>query len=56
MNVAGDDQFIVKVPNNAGEIDYRVGDNIFVDGRPTIAGRLTRRDLANVGNNKIRAA
>ena len=30
MNVAGDDQFIVKVPNNAGEIDYRVGDNIFV--------------------------
>jgi len=30
MNVAGDDQFIVKVPNNAGEIDFRVGDNVFV--------------------------
>jgi putative spermidine/putrescine transport system ATP-binding protein len=30
MNVAGDDQFIVKVPNNSGEIDFRVGDNVFV--------------------------
>ena len=30
MNVAGDDQFIVKVPNNEGQIELAVGNNIFV--------------------------
>ena len=30
MNVSGDDQFIVKVPNNAGQISFNVGENLFV--------------------------
>ncbi len=34
MKVAGEDQFIVKVPNNAGEIDFAVGDHVFVGWRP----------------------
>jgi putative spermidine/putrescine transport system ATP-binding protein len=30
MNVAGDDEFIVKVPNNAGPMEFAIGDKVFV--------------------------
>jgi putative spermidine/putrescine transport system ATP-binding protein len=30
MNVAGDDQFIVKVPNTSGQLGLQIGANLFV--------------------------
>ena len=30
MNVAGDDQFIVKVPNTSGQLGLEIGANLFV--------------------------
>ena len=44
MNVAGNDQFIVKVPNNAGQIEFKIGDNVFVGWEGSDCRALDFRD------------
>ena len=52
MNVAGDDQFIVKVPNTSGHLGLEIGARFRSAGKMMIAGHLISRNQFDYANSQ----